>query len=239
MQPSLDLMNRIAHRDFKRIMDVGCGTGLSTLPLVQRWQEADIVGVDLSENMLQKATELCPSVTWLQRDCSKPLLDLGQFDLVFSNAFLQWLPDQEAFLKNTAELLTEEGVLAVQLPAFLGMPVECCIRRVAESYGAVFEGIDRELYKNYTANRYYELVKRYFSRAEVWQTSYYHGMENHEGILEFVKGTALIPFLSRLDEEQGACFCQSVLDEIKQCYPVQEDGKVLFQFDRIFFIGYK
>ena len=51
--------------------------------------------------MLKKARVILPTVTFIQRDCSKPLLDVGTFELIFSNAFVRWLPNQEDFITNT------------------------------------------------------------------------------------------------------------------------------------------
>lgn len=60
---------------------------MSTAPLVSTWKSAEIIGVDLSKEMLEKAREILPIVTFIQRDCSKPLFDMGAFDLIFSNDF--------------------------------------------------------------------------------------------------------------------------------------------------------
>ena len=53
IQPSIDLVNRIRGKRFNRILDVGCGTGMSTAPLVSEWKDAEIIGLDLSDNMLK------------------------------------------------------------------------------------------------------------------------------------------------------------------------------------------
>lgn len=34
IQPSIDFVARIKYMKFQRILDVGCGTGMSTVPLV-------------------------------------------------------------------------------------------------------------------------------------------------------------------------------------------------------------
>ena len=49
------------------------------------------------------------------------------------------------------------------------------------------------------------------------------------------------PYLDRLNEKEKekAQFGDEVLSEIKQYYPVQNNGKVLFPFKRLFMIGYK
>lgn len=239
MQPSLDLVSRISGREFKRIIDIGCGTGLSTILLRKQWPDAEIIGVDLSNEMLANAKQQLNSVTWLQRDCSKPLDDLGTFDLVFSNALLQWLKNQEEFLKNARLLLRGNGVLAVQLPDFESMPASDCISTVSAVYGDVFQGIDDELNRNYRIEDYYDILKRYYSTAEVWRINYNHVMADHEAILEFIKGTALRPFLSKLSAGEVSQFLENVLLELKDRYSVREDGNVLFEFKRMFLLAEK
>jgi trans-aconitate 2-methyltransferase len=234
-QPSADLAARLAGRTFGRILDVGCGTGLSTMILRERWPAAEITGVDLSVEMLNQARRTDDSVTWLQRDCSRPLDDLGRFDLVFSNAFLQWLSDQEEFLKNARELLAEDGVLAVQLPDFLSMPASDCILKAAETFPGAFDGIEHELFSNRDIEDYYDILKRYYSGAEVWRTGYYHVMDSHEAILEFIEGTALRPYLKRLDSGEAGIFQRKILHELKDRYDVREGGAILFEFKRMFF----
>ena len=65
IQPSIDLANRI-DKLCVRILDVGCGSGMSTLALRNRFPEAEIVGVDLSADMLENAKKLLPDVKWIQ-----------------------------------------------------------------------------------------------------------------------------------------------------------------------------
>ncbi|OFV71132.1 methyltransferase domain-containing protein [Acetobacterium wieringae] len=117
-QPSIDLVNRIEGDSFKRIIDIGCGSGMSTLPLRNRFKEAEIFGADSSPSMLTQAKETVEDVTWLERDCSKPMDDLGQFDLIFSNAALQWFENQAKVIKNLSGMLLPKGLLAVQIPYF-------------------------------------------------------------------------------------------------------------------------
>ncbi len=237
LQPSIDLVNRISGNDFRRILDVGCGTGLSSGTLYAQWPNAEITGVDLSAEMLEKARQTMETVTWLQRDCSKPLDDLGIFDLVFSNAFLQWLRNQEEFLRNVRKLLGNSGILALQVPDFKSMPACDCINKVTAAYGSIFHGIEKEIYTNNAIEDYYDILKRYYSSAEVWKTGYYHVMISHEAILEFIKGTALRPHLERLDDGKAGIFLQSILEELKSVYPIQEDGTILFEFKRMFFVA--
>ena len=70
-----------------RILDVGTGTGAGALRLAQRFPDADIVGVDLSDAMLEHArrntpAELRDRVSWQLADGSALPFGDGSFELV-------------------------------------------------------------------------------------------------------------------------------------------------------------
>ena len=60
-QPSIDLVCRIRKQNPKKIIDIGCGPGNSTQILAQKWPEADIIGVDISPAMIEKAKKSFPN----------------------------------------------------------------------------------------------------------------------------------------------------------------------------------
>src|SRR5215216_5828488 len=91
-QPAVDLLTRVRLAHPARIIDIGCGPGNSTAMLRQRWPEATIIGLDNSPEMLAAAKQTYASEQWLLADAAAWQADLP-FDLVFSNAALQWLPD--------------------------------------------------------------------------------------------------------------------------------------------------
>jgi len=241
-QPSIDLLNKIDGGKFERIIDIGCGSGMSTLPLKKRFMESEIVGVDLSENMLDKARKSISGVTWMQRDCSRKLNDLGTFDLVFSNAFIQWIPNQEEFIKNTKELLNENGVFAIQIPCFDEMKVAKIIKDAALEFdndNTLFGGLRNATCFNHNLPEYYNIFSRYYSNIDIWQTNYIHQMKDCNAIIDFIKGTALLPYLECLDEKQTALFIKKLYDKISECYVASENGTVLFEFKRLFIIAQK
>lgn len=239
-QPSIDLVNRIEGNFLKRIIDIGCGSGMSTLPLRNRFKKAEIIGVDSSPSMLSKAKDTIVNVTWLERDCNKPMTDLGKFDLVFSNAALQWFEDQANVISNLSQILTPEGLLAVQIPYFSDMTIAGCIAKAVKRYDSeIFMGIEKDLFKSYSPGFYYDELTNHFSKIEIWQTNYFHIMNTHEDILKFCMSTGLRPYANRFKENQKVEFYDKVLNEIKKGYIIQKDGKILFEFKRIFFIATK
>lgn len=208
----------------------------------KRFAEAEIVGVDLSENMLEKAKESISGVTWIQRDCSRKLNDLGTFDLVFSNAFIQWIPNQEEFIKNTRELLNENGVFAIQIPCFEEMKVAAIIKDVATAFDKekrLFGRLGNSTCFNYNLQEYYNMFSRYYANIDIWQTNYIHQMHDCNEIIDFIKGTALLPYLECLDEKQTALFIKKLYDKISEYYATSENGTVLFEFKRLFIMARK
>ena len=237
LQPSIDLVNRISDKNFNRILDVGCGTGMSTAALAANWSSAEIIGVDLSEEMLQKARENLTLVSFFQRDCSKPLLDMGTFDLIFSNAFLQWLSNQEEFISNSFDMLSKGGVFAAQIPLFDEMPASKCITNAVSSLSDYFTGVAKPVSR--LPLEYYEIMSKHTEKVTMWVTDYYHEMDSQEKILDFLKGTALHPYMDMLGDEEQDKFLNEVLKNLKGSYPCQKNGKVLFPFKRLFLVGEK
>ena len=240
IQPSIDLVSRIEYVQPKRIIDIGCGPGNSTQILMSRWPASEIVGADNSPAMIKKASTDYPENRWILFDAGKDDLN-EKFDLVFSNATIQWIPDHDRLLKRFATLLNDSGVLAVQVPLFFDMPLGKSISEIAgqNKWKAATHGVD-DLFTIHGAAYYYDHLAKYFKTIDIWTTDYYHVMESQSSILEMIRSTGLKPYLERLaDDKDKLEFEMLVLDKIKQDYPLQNNGQVLFPFKRLFFIAKK
>jgi trans-aconitate 2-methyltransferase len=114
-QPCRDLVARIPLAAPRRVIDLGCGPGNSTAVLEARWPEADLIGLDSSATMVARAREDFPDREWIHGDINSWQAD-EPFDVVFSNAALQWVPNHHELLPRLHGQLAEGGVLAVQVP---------------------------------------------------------------------------------------------------------------------------
>jgi trans-aconitate 2-methyltransferase len=240
IQPSIDLVSRLDGEEPKKIIDIGCGPGNSTQILKNRWPNAEISGADNSPAMIEKAKEDYPNQKWILFDAARDSLN-EKFDLVFSNATIQWIPDHNNLIKQFDGLLNEPGVLAVQLPLFFDMPLGKSISEIAktEKWRNATKGVD-DLFTIHNAGYYYDCLSKYFSQVDTWTTDYYHVMESHSSILEMIRSTGLKPYLERLaNDNEKQEFEASVLDAIQSNYPLQPNHKVLFPFKRLFFAAKK
>jgi trans-aconitate 2-methyltransferase len=239
-QPAMDLISRVNHVKPGAIIDIGCGPGNSTQVLANRWPKAWITGLDRSAAMIRKARQDYPDQEWIVADALTYASDLP-YDLVFSNAAIQWIPDHERLLRIFHGLLSPHGTLAVQLPLFWDMPLGKLLHGIsrADRWRRKTEGV-YELFTMHEASFYYDRLSALFPSVEIWETHYIHIMDGHLSILEMMRSTGLRPYLERLaGEAERQDFEMQVLEGIGKAYPVQADGKVLFPFNRLFFIGSK
>ena len=114
-RPAIDLISRIDRRA-DRILDIGCGPGNSTARLFEKFPDAEIIGIDSSQNMLEKAKSTYPQLKFQKCFVPDELDVLGSFDIIFSNACLHWIAGHDRLLSELMNHLNANGVLAVQMP---------------------------------------------------------------------------------------------------------------------------
>jgi S-adenosylmethionine-diacylgycerolhomoserine-N-methlytransferase len=102
----------------RRILEIGCGTGKNLAELARSFPEAEIVGLDLSAEMLEKARKKVgaygPRVSLLQRVYNASVSDGDPFDLiVFSYCLTMINPGYTEVLRLCKQDLSANGCLAV------------------------------------------------------------------------------------------------------------------------------
>lgn len=239
IQPAMDLLTRINVENPGKIIDIGCGPGNSTQILKQRWPDAKITGADNSPAMIQKAEAEYPDQQWILFDANKDTPN-EKYDIVFSNAAIQWIPNHSELIKKFASILNDNGVLSIQMPLFFDMEIAESIAEVASQpkWSKATEDVE-DLFTIHHETFYYDQLSKYFNTIEIWTTSYYHIMESHEKILEMVRSTGLKPYIDRIPEQDIQEFESLILKRLLDDYPTQENGKVLFPFKRLFLLAQK
>ncbi len=237
-RPARDLIAAMPLTAVRHAVDIGCGPGNSTELLVERFPDAEIVGLDSSPEMLVAARERLPNVTFVEADVATWNPE-APVDLLYANATFQWVPDHRHVLQRLFAALPAGGVLAVQMPDNVASePSHTLMRAVAAEapWAPKFRvPIARETIG--TPADYYNLLQPAAARIDIWHTLYNHPLANAGAIVEMVRSTGLRPYLARLDTHEQAEFLARYTERLAEAYPPLADGRVLFRFPRLFIIA--
>jgi trans-aconitate 2-methyltransferase len=238
--PSHDLAGHIDLTNPKSIIDIGCGPGNSTKVLMSRWPTTEMTGLDNSEDMIAKAKATHQKVRWILADAAK-WTTAEKYDIVFSNATLQWIPNHRVLVKQLFDMVRDNGVLAVQVPANNESPLHKSLIAVSErpEWKESMVGCKNQIvYHDETF--YYSILSLLTTRLEIWITTYLHIMGNHQGLIEWYSSTGMKTYLAQLKtDEEKERFKNQVLELCKSQYPVQNNRNIIFPFKRLFFVAWK
>lgn len=224
------------------VIDLGCGTGNSTIILKERWPKAKVTGLDSSLAMLKVAKETYPQLEFMEGDMTH-FTPLEKVDCIFSNAALHWASDHGTIIPRLLSLLNPKGILAIQIPNNFHLPshqVTIQLLEDEQKWRPLLEtlryGYLTQPY--YHADTYYDLfTKANVSQTQLWETVYVQEMANHQAIFNWVQGTGLRPILSKMDKADQAAFEKAYVAAISEAYPKQSNGKVLLPFQRLFMVA--
>jgi ubiquinone/menaquinone biosynthesis C-methylase UbiE len=103
--------------DHAKILDLCCGTGLSTEALRAAYPRAEITGMDASRGMLERARAKpgLTNVTWLEGDAMDPAAAGAEshYDGILMAYGLRNVPDPDLCLERLRSLLADDGVLCL------------------------------------------------------------------------------------------------------------------------------
>ncbi|MFJ2712449.1 trans-aconitate 2-methyltransferase [Pseudomonas sp. NPDC087346] len=238
-RPARDLLAAIPTTDARSVVDIGCGPGNSTELLVQRFSGAKVCGLDSSPDMIEAARKRLPQLQFEVAQIDR-WADEGPFDVIFANAVLQWLPDHASLLPALASKLAPGGSLAIQMPDNLNEPSHRLMREVAADgpWASKLAGAAGQRTEMATASTYFSMLRAHCTRVDVWRTTYHHQLSGGaSGVVEWFKGSGLIPFLNPLTETERAQYLEQYLAAVEKAYPTLEDGSVLLPFPRLFIVA--
>ncbi|MBI1729842.1 methyltransferase domain-containing protein [Candidatus Acetothermia bacterium] len=230
--PFFDLLNLVQIKRGLNVIDLGCGTGELTKILAQRLPESEVLGIDNSGSMLAKAKPLAHENLRFEQASIEEIK--GQWDVVFSNAAIQWVENHNSLIPKLFSLVKPGGQLVVQLPSNHMHPSHTFILEIART--SPF----KEALKNWVrispvlmteqyATHFYELGAE---EINVFEKIYPHVLENSDAIAEWTSGTALVPYFERLTQSLKDSFMSKYRAKLGTCFP---ESPVFYPFRRILF----
>lgn len=248
---------RVPGEPAPRVADLGCGPGNSTALLARRWPAARITGYDNSSPMLEKAYQLVDDAgrpegagehggrldfAYADLNDWRPFPSGDRFGLIVANAALQWVPHHRSYFGHWVQGLAARGVFAFQVPGNYRSPSHstlaglCAAPRWRDRLGDLAERHDAVA----GPGDYIAELERLDCDVDAWETTYHHLLPGRDAVLEWVKGTALRPVLSRLEDDDAAReeFVAEYRRALAAAYPAGGRG-TRFPFRRVFVVAVK
>jgi trans-aconitate 2-methyltransferase len=211
MQPFFDLVERVRPRDAMRVVDLGCGTGELTALLAERLPGSTVLGIDSSPSMLERARPRASERVRFEPGDVARFDRVGEYDLVFSNATLQWVPDHERVVPALLRAMRPGAQIAVQVPNNYDHASHKVAEQVATSgrFRALLGGYVRS-YGVQRAEWYAEQLWAQGFR-DVWcvEKIYGHELEDTAAVVEWVKGTLLTAYTAKLSPGDAQEFLEA------------------------------
>ncbi len=202
-QPFFDLLSMVQPCPGGRVVDLGCGTGELTRELHRATGAAETAGIDNSGTMLARSAAFAGGGLRFEAGDIADFGDDLRFDVVFSNAALQWVPGHESLFPRLSGFLNPGSQLAVQVPANHDHISHLAAHDVAreEPFRTALDGYVREVPVREPEWYAHELDRLGFAEQSVRLQVYVHHLASRDDVVEWVKGTLLTDYQKRMPAE--------------------------------------
>lgn len=231
--PFADLLSLVQVRPGLRVIDLGCGTGELSRQLFDALPGCEMVAIDNTPAMLEAAAAYeCPGLVFEHADITA--VD-GEFDLVFSHSSLQWVADHPTLFPQLLRLVKPGGQFIGQMAANHAHYIYRAIDEVAreQPFLSALDGWQRHV-PVLPLEEYAELFHRCgMDNIVVMDKIYPHVLPDADSIIDWVEGTALVPYFDRLPHYYHDAFLQSYRARLQTRW--SNDDAVFYAFRRVLF----
>jgi len=227
-----ELIIKLELQGEEHILDIGCGDGKITAEIAGCVPRGSVTGVDNSPAMIDLARQNFPAEKY--PNLSFRLLDAGrldyedQFDIIFSNAVLHWIPDHKPVLTGIHRALVPGGRILLQMG---GKGNADGILQMMDLLQARSEWYDFflnfEFPYNFPDNREYTLLLKQTGlivrRVELFPKDMVYS--DSAGLAGWVR-TTWMPYTNRIPDALRNKFIDEVVTEYLVHVPPDDTGKI-------------
>ncbi|MBZ4192075.1 methyltransferase domain-containing protein [Niabella beijingensis] len=238
-QPFFDLMHLIVERNLKTCVDIGCGTGEQTNILSENFSSATFLGIDASEEMLAGSKQFESEKLAFRLSSIEAFAASGsRWDLIFSNAALQWADDHSTLFPALISKLNGGGQFAVQMPVQHENLLNKLLMNLAREKPFVdfLQGWKRTS-PVLSIDKYAQIMFRGgLEEIQIIQKVYPIIAGDAMQLYDFIAGTALIPYLEKLSATAQVIFREEFKKRISDAFG---DFPAIYAFKRLLLYGRK
>ncbi len=231
--PFYDLCSLLEINPGMAVIDLGCGTGELTQKLAEMLPGSTVLGIDASPEMLQKSKAFeSEQIQFKCNSIEDQIALLQKWDLVFSNAAIQWVDSHTMLLPQIISTINKGGQLAIQMPAQHHNISNIILNELAATEPFATElqnwkGDSPVLEIDDYAQILYEQGG---TNIQVFEKIYPLILANANALFDWVSGTALIPYMEKLNGELQQQFVAEFKNRLQQKFPA---SPVFYPFKRI------
>lgn len=207
--PFYDLLALVKVKPGMQVIDLGCGTGELTRKLADHLPGSSVLGIDSSEEMLKDSVPFANGQAQFEHlSIEEQVNQDRKWDLVFSNAAIQWVDNHRILLPKIISTIRPGGQLLIQVPSQNHNLTNILLNKLADEkpYQTTFKGWTR-ISSVLEIQDYGQILFENGSKSmSVYEKIYPLVLPDTEALFNWVSGTALIPYLEKLDIEQRQVF---------------------------------
>ncbi len=238
-RPFFDLAELIQHEPSMKAVDLGCGTGEQTALLAEKFPDAFFYGIDSSGEMLEKSKVFENERLRFEKATMEEIIAKNEtWDLIFSNAALQWSDNHSELFPKLLSKLNSGGQVAIQMPDQPRNTLNQLLAELAqeEPFRSYLNGWNRPssvLLLDEYARLFFE---NGIGDLDLSLKVYPIIAETPDTLFDFISGSALIPYLEKLNREQQQLFVKVFKERISLAFP---NFPALYSFKRLLLYGRK
>lgn len=220
--PFYDVLAMIAIKPHLKVIDLGCGTGELTSMLTEKLPNAEVSGIDSSLEMLEEAKAFANNSLKFKQSSIEEQLETNQkWDLIFSNAAIQWVRHHQELFPTIIKSLNPGGQVAIQMPS----QTENALNQILD--GLVQEQPHQENLSGYRhispvlkTDEYAQILFENGAKSmTVFEKIYPIIAQKTDDLYNFISGSALPPYLEKLDGAIKENFIFEYKNRIKYRFP--------------------
>jgi len=230
--PFYDLLQLVKIKPGLKVIDLGCGTGELSAKLSALLPESNITGIDYSAEMLAKTRAFEKNQLNFHQSTIEDQLSTGQqWDLVFSNAALQWVDHHKELFARIIKTISQNGQLVVQMPSNHDHFSHRALQSLAQTgaFSTAFKG----WYRVSPVLKIEDYAKILFNAGgteiTVYEKIYPHLLKDAGALYNWVSGTAMIPYIEKLPEYLRPSFINEYQKLLNKEFP---ESPLFYPFKR-------
>ncbi|MBB6270629.1 trans-aconitate 2-methyltransferase [Pedobacter cryoconitis] len=230
--PFYDLIRLVKVKPALQAIDLGCGTGELTRKLADALPGSTVLGIDSSQEMLNDAAAFQnEQLSFKKRTIEEQLGSGEKYDLLFSNAAIQWLSNHQALYPQIISTVKPGGQLVVQIPSNHRHFTHTTLIDIASTppFSEVLKGFIRVS----PVMDIEEYAKLFFQHGgteiTVYEKIYPHVLKDADALFDWVSGTAMIPYVEKLPEDVRQSFIATYKERLRNEF---KGSPVFYPFKR-------